>query len=102
VRDNGLVTGLDRNERTESLTVGLNGVAPVGCGVENREMAVGCSWSLPAVDVGGISNRPEGGVGEWRAFEESGVGDARPVSLNLEGDRERDLRNDRTAEPTST
>ncbi len=42
------------------------------------------------------------GLGDWRRTLEWAVGDAIPDSLNLEGDRERDLRSDLTVELTST
>lgn len=72
-------------------------VSPAGAaGVAG--MVVDAGWSnCTAVPV-------DDGFGNWRKMEdEAGVGDAAAAdSLNFDGDRERDRRSDRTAEPTST
>lgn len=60
------------------------------------EVDAGCSTNCAFDDGVGV------GVGDWRSTDEFGVGDAMPDNLNLEGDRERDLRRDLTVEPTST
>lgn len=56
------------------------------------------------VDAGRSNCTVDDGVGGWRKMEVvAGVGDAAAAdNLNLDGDRERDRRSDRTAEPTST
>jgi hypothetical protein len=60
----------------------------------------GVAGTVPGA-VAGCSNCAfADGVGDMR--NELAVGDAMLDSLNLEGDRESDLRSDRTVEPTST
>ncbi|KAL2126022.1 hypothetical protein VTI74DRAFT_1931 [Chaetomium olivicolor] len=107
-RDKGRVIGLDLEERTESLMLGLTkGLAAVGSW--GAEKDVGESSPAAGAGVAGIgedagcSNCATGeGVGDWRKIVEwAEVGEAAD-SLNLEGDRERDLLSDRTAELTST
>lgn len=109
-RESGLgVPGLDLAERTDSFTVDLNGEVEVGCGSGCGVEKIEDGADSPATPVGFVgseklSNRAAGaGVVDWpKLKEESGVGDERPVNLNLDGERESDLRKDRTAEPTST
>jgi hypothetical protein len=111
-RESGLVNGFDRVERTESLMFGLRDGVTVfagSCGAEKeaweREIAAGGAAGVTGIGVeAGRSNcTVDDGVGERRKMEEvAGVGDAAPDNLNLEGERERERRNDRTAELTST
>lgn len=108
-RERGLVRGLDLVERTESLMFGLNGV-PVGIWGAEKEVGEGDPAGIAGVAGAGGGADPGGsiwgvgdGVGDCRkAAEEPEVEVGIPDNRNLEGERERDLRSDLTAEPTST
>jgi hypothetical protein len=74
-------------------------------GVEKKDEGdVGRCGAADDTGPGGVPNRPRGGgVGDClKPVEASEPGTGPVDNLNLEGDRESDLRNDRTAEPTST
>lgn len=116
-RERGRVKGLaDRVERTESLRFGLIEALVGSCGAE-KEVGEGGPAGAAGVAGAGTGEDAAGsgcaavaavvvvaaGVGDWRKTAEAlGFGDAAPDNLNLEGDRESDLRSDRTAVETST
>jgi hypothetical protein len=108
-RDKGRVTGFALEERTESLMLGLKGV-PVVWSWGGADCAVGENGPASKAGVAGTVAKGvwsncalDDGVGDCRKTVDLIAGDdAIPESLNLEGDRDSDLRSDRTVEPTST
>ena len=110
-RDKGRVTGFVLEERTESLMLGRKGVPVVvvwswgGAESEVGESSPAAKAGVAGTVAGAACSNCafDGGVGDCRKTVDLTAGDdAIPESLNLEGDRESDLRSDRTVEPTST
>lgn len=119
VRDVGLdVAGLVLAERSDSLMFDLKGVDAVweGCGVKNEttseDEGIAAGKKLSGAGDGGVKDSIKAlraAAGAAGVPGASRFGDAvldaepaEPAKPNFEGDRERDFRNDRTAELTST